>query len=83
MACVEREAGGPVWIDIPLDVQASPLSEPDSLRGFDPGSPAEQAHQVKGSDVPAEVAKFIERFNSSERPLLFAGNGIRLARAEG
>src|SRR5579872_3863356 len=27
---------GPVWIDIPLDVQASPLETPESLRGFDP-----------------------------------------------
>ncbi len=26
---------GPVWIDIPLDVQASPI-EPDQLAGFDP-----------------------------------------------
>ena len=28
------------------------------------------------------MARFIEEFNRSERPLLFAGNGIRLARAE-
>ena len=27
---------GPVWIDIPLDVQASPIEEPSALRGFDP-----------------------------------------------
>ncbi|RXH56491.1 thiamine pyrophosphate-binding protein [Granulicella sibirica] len=73
---------GPVWIDIPLDVQATPLTNTDSLRSFDPESPAEQAHRAKGSDVPAEVANFIEKFNASERPLLFAGNGIRLARAE-
>jgi acetolactate synthase-1/2/3 large subunit len=73
---------GPVWIDIPLDVQATPIPAPESLRSFDPASPAEVAHQIKGSDVPSEVQRFIEHFNSSERPLLFAGNGIRLARAE-
>ena len=27
---------GPVWIDIPLDVQASPIDDPSTLRGFDP-----------------------------------------------
>ena len=73
---------GPVWIDIPLDVQAGPIPAPETLRSFDPTSPDEQAHQVKGSDIPTEVATFIEKFNASDRPLLFAGNGIRLARAE-
>ena len=27
---------GPAWIDIPLDVQASPIPDPAILRGFDP-----------------------------------------------
>ncbi len=72
---------GPVWIDIPLDVQATPIEEAN-LRSFDP---AEFAHldSLHGtSNVPAEVQRVIEAFNRCERPLLFAGNGIRLARAE-
>ena len=74
---------GPVWIDIPLDVQASPIPEPETLRSFDPANSAEQSYQVEGSsDLVAEVAQFIEQLNLSERPLLFAGNGIRLAHAE-
>ena len=75
---------GPVWIDIPLDVQASPIDESE-LRGFDPKDPAETASlgNITGTaDVPADVAAMIEAFNECERPLLFAGNGIRLARAE-
>src|SRR6195952_164163 len=66
---------GPVWIDIPLDVQAGPIPDPETLRGFNPESAAEQAHQVKGSDIAKEVTTFIEKFNASDRPLLFAGNG--------
>jgi thiamine pyrophosphate-dependent acetolactate synthase large subunit-like protein len=27
---------GPVWVDIPLDVQASPIEDASQLRGFDP-----------------------------------------------
>jgi len=75
---------GPVWIDIPLDVQASPIDE-TKLRSFNPDDPAEnidKAAILGTSNVPAEVARVIEAFNKSDRPLLFAGNGIRLARAE-
>ncbi len=70
---------GPAWIDIPLDVQASPINDPSALRGFD-------AAQLK--DLPAdtslekEVKHLLQKLNTAKRPLLFAGNGIRLARAE-
>jgi len=70
---------GPVWIDIPLDVQASPIPDPATLRSFDP---AEVGNLTGTADIPAEVARVIAEFNKSDRPLLFAGNGIRLARAE-
>src|SRR5579864_1836294 len=32
---------GPVWIDIPLDVQASPIGAPSILRGFNPSELSE------------------------------------------
>src|SRR5580658_6747429 len=70
---------GPVWIDIPLDVQASPIDEPSTLRGFDP---AELEVPSGGSNLKQEVSRLIEKLNHAERPLLFAGNGIRLAKAE-
>jgi acetolactate synthase-1/2/3 large subunit len=70
---------GPVWIDIPLDVQASPIENPDTLRAFDP---AELDPQFSASNLKLEVSRLIEKLNQAERPLLFAGNGIRLAKAE-
>lgn len=69
---------GPVWIDIPLDVQASPIDE-NELRGFNGSEPVAA---VGAADLEAEALRLIEAFNACERPLLFAGNGIRLARAE-
>jgi acetolactate synthase-1/2/3 large subunit len=69
---------GPVWIDIPLDVQASPI-EPDSLPGFKTESHADPSEEA---DLAQAVHTVIEALNRAERPLLFAGNGIRLARAE-
>lgn len=69
---------GPVWIDIPLDVQASPI-EPETLKGFDPSElPAASPASLSGE----YLADIIQSLNQAQRPLIFAGNGIRLARAE-
>jgi acetolactate synthase-1/2/3 large subunit len=69
---------GPVWVEMPLDVQASPIEEPAKLRGFDP---VELEASAGETGLAREVARLIEHLNQAERPLLFAGNGIRLARA--
>jgi acetolactate synthase-1/2/3 large subunit len=72
---------GPVWIDIPLDVQAIGI-DVDALRSFDPAE-LPDLNSIQGtSDVAAEAARAIDALNACERPLLFAGNGIRLAGAE-
>jgi acetolactate synthase-1/2/3 large subunit len=72
---------GPVWIDIPLDVQASPIDE-TTLRAFDPAEFATDPAIHGTSNIAEEVTRTIAAFNACDRPLLFAGNGIRLARAE-
>jgi len=68
---------GPVWLDMPLDVQSAPL-EVDSMRAFDPG---EAAGPKLESDLKPFVSEVIEKFNQAERPLLMIGNGVRLSRA--
>ena len=70
---------GPVWIDIPLDVQASPIESPAALRAFDP---RELVEHRTGESLKHEVQRLLENLNHAKRPLLFAGNGIRLAHAE-
>jgi len=70
---------GPVWIDIPLDVQGSPIEDPSVLRGF---QPSELEKMGDTSLLASEIKRLIEKLNQAQRPLLFAGNGIRLARAE-
>ena len=71
---------GPVWIDIPLDVQASPIGDPATLEGF--SVEAESAPRAAGTSLVQQVQSVIAALNKAERPLLLAGNGIRLARAE-
>jgi acetolactate synthase-1/2/3 large subunit len=64
---------GPVWIDIPLDVQATQIDE-TTLMGYE----AAPEIQEKLSD---KVSAIIDILNDSERPVLLAGNGIRLSGA--
>jgi acetolactate synthase-1/2/3 large subunit len=67
---------GPVWIDIPIDVQASPI-DPDSLAAFDPA----ELPPPSSADLAAQVRDVIDRLNRAERPFIFAGNGVRVSRA--
>lgn len=75
-ALFEAEHGrkGPVWLDIPLDVQASMIDE-ENLSGFTPFV------LPKNQDLEKKAKYVIEALNRSERPVLLAGNGIRLADA--
>lgn len=70
---------GPVWIDIPLDIQAA-MVDPETLSGF---NPADMQPAFDPDQLQSQVAKTIELLNESKRPVLLAGNGIRLAGAKG
>ena len=68
---------GPVWIDIPLDVQGAMIDE-FKLEGFTPDilSLLEPRREISSLTDQA-----IALLNASERPVILAGNGIRLAGA--
>lgn len=64
---------GPVWIDVPIDIQAAAVDE-TTLRGFEP--PAETS--AVSSEAVREV---LARIAAAKRPVLLAGSGIRVASA--
>jgi len=67
---------GPVWIDVPLDVQGA-LVDPESLESWD-GSGAESARPA----LPvAAIDEFKSLLASAKRPVVLAGQGVRLAGA--
>lgn len=66
---------GPCWIDIPLNFQAAYI-ETDDLPGFDPNQ--EQDDRPLPVDAGI-VRKVLEKIKSARRPILYAGNGIRLS----
>lgn len=65
---------GPVWLDVPLDVQAVQV-DPAQLRRAQP--PATSDPQ----ELAGPVARTLELLRSAKRPGIIAGNGIRMAGA--
>jgi acetolactate synthase I/II/III large subunit len=70
---------GPVWIDIPLDVQAAQV-DPDTMPGFGPTSETDMTKAAE--QLSQEVGQLVDMLNGAKRPVLLAGNGIRAAGAE-
>lgn len=69
---------GPVWLDIPLDVQAAKIDPDDLLPGFDP---AELDEPWKRTDLASAAADILARIAKAQRPVIFAGGGVRLSGA--
>lgn len=68
---------GPCWLDIPLDVQGA-MIDPDTLDGFDPAAIPSPWLTTELEQVCADI---LHRISDAERPVLFAGNGVRLSGA--
>jgi len=64
---------GPVWLDIPLDIQAA-MIDPDALSSYQPPG-------LERADLSEPAQAVIDMINQAERPLLLAGHGVRLAGA--
>jgi acetolactate synthase-1/2/3 large subunit len=69
---------GPVWIDVPLDVQAAHI-DVDAMEGYTPPATPPAA---ESSALHNQVAQLVEMFRTAQRPVFLAGNGIRSAGAE-
>lgn len=67
---------GPVWLDVPLNVQGAVI-EPEKLRRYDPGEDADEIPEKISWETAARV---LDRIMGSSRPVVFVGNGVRLSR---
>lgn len=78
LACSDRP--GPVWIDVPLDVQAAEI-DPTIQRGFS----CQEQQRIDEKDkeqLTVAVQATISLLNKSERPVLIAGCGIKMSKSE-
>jgi len=69
---------GPVWLDIPLDIQAS-IIDRKLLKGFDSKSENSSGNE---KDLKKAVKKVIELLKKSNRPVILAGGGVRLSNSQ-
>ncbi len=65
---------GPVWLDIPLDIQNMEFSE-ESI-------PLVMVKKNHKKVSESQLGEIISAWNSSKRPLLLVGNGVRLSKSE-
>lgn len=79
---------GPVWLDVPIDVQSA-LIETDDLHGFDPkregygrdyALPAEYGW-LTGAALDAAARDVVAAIKAAERPVIMPGTGVRISGA--
>jgi len=74
----EHERPGPVWLDVPLDIQ-SKLVDVEHLLTFDPSA---EGFLLPAKPVETDIAEIYRLLDNAKRPVIMAGSGIRLAHAE-
>jgi len=60
---------GPVWIDIPMDLQSAEV-DLDTLKGFNP---------PEKISTPTDMLKLLELLKKSSKPLVAFGRGVKLS----
>jgi len=66
---------GPVWVDVPLDVQGAYVDESE-LREFDPAElPDPFDHEL----ADRQLRLLVEKLEQAKAPVVYVGNGVRLA----
>ncbi len=82
---------GPVWIDIPIDVQSQEI-DPASLRRWDIGAFSQLSEDQDVSantimefncdsilEVDEKISKIISKLQAAKRPVVMAGTGVRIS----
>lgn len=63
---------GPVWLDIPLDIQGGYI-DPSEFVEFDP---SETAHELPPAVTKETIAEVLEKIKNAKRPVLNVGSAI-------
>ena len=66
---------GPVWIDVPLDIQGAYVEEAD----FYEWDPSELEDPTDTGAVDCQLQELVRRIQQAKSPVIYVGNGVRLA----
>lgn len=66
---------GPVWLDIPLDIQSEEI-EPETLQHFEP------AETTASDDFLHRKAEILQLLSTAKRPLILVGHGVNASGAQ-
>ena len=65
---------GPVWLDIPIDIQGTKILNSTKLKVFKPKK------EIKSNLKKMELIKISKMIEKSKRPVFWFGNGIKLSK---
>ena len=68
---------GPVWLDVPLDIQGGYIDTEEFIEF----QPEELTETLPPAVTDETIGQVIEKLKSAKRPVINAGNGIRIAGA--
>lgn len=74
---------GPVWLDIPTDVQHAEIN-PDKIKRFEPKK-EKQINEVVAAGIPfvkEKINKALKLIKKAKRPVVILGHGIRISHGE-
>ena len=78
IAIAKNGRPGPVWLDIPLDVQGAMVDE-SMMKEFDS---SEIVDSIKHDLVDRQIQQLLARIKVAKAPVVYVGNGVRLAKRE-
>lgn len=66
---------GPVWIDVPLDIQGA-MADETEMRNF---NSSEIQDDILHDIIDDQIAELLARIEKVQSPVIYVGNGVRLA----
>lgn len=76
----QHDRPGPVWLDIPVDVQGA-MIDPETLAGFDDFEMRSASEVLCGGGLIDAVSSVLVKLSQARRPVILAGHGVRMAGA--